>query len=1381
MDGSVEGQAAKALTLVSDGMSAFAGSSELWASALGKLSLEDRKIIEAAGEIKLKVTIDSVYKEAKEAQETLEGSRTIVEFRGRDYELYSIWTKIVEGIQAFQSFVSSAVKLDVSGHAALPWAVIQLIIKPLIAEKEQFETVSTGMVTIAEVITYYAEFEQLYLRKELEVVRLLKESVQGVYEQILRFLCLTKAYFDDKKSHNPLKKLWGIASKTKEILQSPLNDIESGNAMVNTWANLVRRETEVNILDELTKIQTDLRSHERWKLLRWISKDSALEDHAKYGRDRLQDSGMWLLNHLELQAWRHSPSSSTMWLRGSVGTGKSTLMSLVIDSFLERLSATNSMSILYFYCKEGQDPEDVLRNLVRQLIILKPDISPSLTNDIIDRSPLGATECIDLITLFVKKHDYVTIAIDSLDKCYPEELGTSKYNYLQLLEGLISLLGISHRPIKILFSSGMEDAKINAAFKALSLSQKHCISVDEQPSQDIERFIRSEVLSWSEAQFLPSEDDKTRVLKLKETIIEKVTRKAGHMFLWAAHVLIWFRDHPNLGTETAIRQELELNLLPKPLKELYDSSYNIIAGPNATGDAQSAARAMMLLFCAKNPLLSTGLIDAVRGKKSVDEGVNHAKAVRDLVASCQGFVLYDRELDVFRFRHPSVEQYLKKQEGYEAEAHLAMAEACLASILHEAEEENDDDTDEEEDGDDSGEEEEEGRGRPRSRGSTNMSQPPDRLRSASLWELLCQDNYSDLKAPSRDSSADGPSWSRHLSDAQRSPSVPNLPTEASKCSRSLSSTSSVKSSRSRLSSRSASRPASVRGVKSSDGQAFRRKRLSSFSTDNSFDRGPDDSRWAHARWGKANFNTVIQDFHGYATLYWAAHYRASSDGRMAREKARDHMQELLLVDWNFNFWTRWVQRLLSQQPFGFYNDEVETELTQCIEHPPTPFQVACVYGFSDIIQQLCEESPTLAASTNINDTTGLHLACRFGRLETVNFFAGLESADKDFVAEDKENKSALHHAVETAKDQAIVKLLLKTTAKKFQLKSAVLEAAMSNPWCAEGLVKQLLGGRGGAYRKVPKKQRTTRLALAAITYPSTSLGLFEAVSDSSRLDIKFLITAAKSRCRRGMQKWPRRRKIWKYLLSCVIKTKIRADKTETTERVLKAAVQGGDNDLVGYILEQEKPLFLGEIFFSAAASNEHRPHHLVNKLLDAKIPGVIGGRTLRMAMINPAADSELVSLLCKPTPPVVREVGDDLDLISSAAKNCELGAEMLALLPEMESIRHEIPDSIVGLAVANGNLPVLKLILPARSPEGQESDELKEFFSLHTAEEQGKAFKRMVAEAPGEAILADLCDKKPTTVPRLQSEAPEDDWDRRVAECLKVILQHDGANELDHF
>lgn len=175
-------------------------------------------------------------------------------------------------------------------------------------------------------------------------------------------------------------------------------------------------------------------------------------------------------------------------------------------------------------------------------------------------------------------------------------------------------------------------------------------------------------------------------------------------------------------------------------------------------------------------------------------------------------------------------------------------------------------------------------------------------------------------------------------------------------------------------------------------------------------------------------------------------------------------------------------------------------------------------------QRALRRVPTLVSSKNINGTTGLHLICRFGRLETVKLFVGLELADQHFVAEDKKKRSALHHAAETSKDQSVVQLLLKTTAKKYQLKSAVLEAAMSNPWCAEGLVRLLLSGLESTYRKVSKEERTTSLALTAITYPSTSSDAFMSVSKYSRLDMIFLIAAAELGHRCWRQGWPKERK-----------------------------------------------------------------------------------------------------------------------------------------------------------------------------------------------------------------------------------------------------------------
>jgi hypothetical protein len=126
---SSESQAAHALDIASDGLSALAGTSGLWASAIGKLTPAQLEMIAADGQIELKTVIVSAYKEAEGVQKRLGDNRTKIKIRGKEHTLYSIWAKILVEIKTFESFISSIVKLDGSGHAALPWAAIRLILK----------------------------------------------------------------------------------------------------------------------------------------------------------------------------------------------------------------------------------------------------------------------------------------------------------------------------------------------------------------------------------------------------------------------------------------------------------------------------------------------------------------------------------------------------------------------------------------------------------------------------------------------------------------------------------------------------------------------------------------------------------------------------------------------------------------------------------------------------------------------------------------------------------------------------------------------------------------------------------------------------------------------------------------------------------------------------------------------------------------------------------------------------------------------------------------------------------------------------------------------------------------------------------------------------
>lgn len=54
------------------------------------------------------------------------------------------------------------------------------------------------MASITEVITYYAEFEPIYLQGQSKTVSNLKNTIIHVYSEILKFLSLVAKYYQDR-------------------------------------------------------------------------------------------------------------------------------------------------------------------------------------------------------------------------------------------------------------------------------------------------------------------------------------------------------------------------------------------------------------------------------------------------------------------------------------------------------------------------------------------------------------------------------------------------------------------------------------------------------------------------------------------------------------------------------------------------------------------------------------------------------------------------------------------------------------------------------------------------------------------------------------------------------------------------------------------------------------------------------------------------------------------------------------------------------------------------------------------------------------------------------------------------------------------------------
>ena len=142
--------------------------------------------------------------------------------------------------------------------------------------------------------------------------------------------------------------------------------------------------------------------------------------------------------------------------------------------------------------------------------------------------------------------------------------------------------------------------------------------------------------------------------------------------------------------------------------------------------------------------------------------------------------------------------------------------------------------------------------------------------------------------------------------------------------------------------------------------------------------------------------------------------------------------------------------------------------------------------------------------------TGLYLACKFGRFEIVQYLGTLTAPPVDFAAVDGEGKPPLYHAVETARNIDLVKFVWK---KAEQLNGRLALAAIRNPWCGEALVKGLLGGRRGVYRRAERGSDSVmrELAVAAITCPFSTLPFVQAMTDSKDLDMDVLAEAAGSK------------------------------------------------------------------------------------------------------------------------------------------------------------------------------------------------------------------------------------------------------------------------------
>jgi hypothetical protein len=162
-------------------------------------------------------------------------------------------------------------------------------------------------------------------------------------------------------------------------------------------------------------------------ILHWLSPVDPSVSHKAALKVHQPGTNKWFLSSKEFKDWQKS-ETSLLWLSGFPGSGKTILMSTVIE-FLQQ---SNSTIVAYFYCDfrnpETRDPLNIAGSLLAQ-ICFKLASFPVALDQAFERSKMSASpygkrtdlDAIVEILIELTSQHRVAIIIDALDECENRE------------------------------------------------------------------------------------------------------------------------------------------------------------------------------------------------------------------------------------------------------------------------------------------------------------------------------------------------------------------------------------------------------------------------------------------------------------------------------------------------------------------------------------------------------------------------------------------------------------------------------------------------------------------------------------------------------------------------------------------------------------------------------------------------------------------------------------------------------------------------------------------------------------------------------------------------------------------------------------------------
>ncbi|CAH0041350.1 unnamed protein product [Clonostachys rhizophaga] len=633
--------------------------------------------------------VDDILETARKQKVACESKQWVIKLGSRSFKIRNGFSNIIDWLQKFKEVGDIAVNFD-PVHAALPWAAFRFLLQAATASRDSMEAIVTVLELVSRIIQHGRVFEKLHVlasedtHDEQDVLDGLKKTVVDLYVAVLTSLDYCCTRLDQNTGHRSLSailkpqeaenireqltKRWNIVEDNARSLQG-LRIVKISADIKGSLPDVLRMLKD---LKDVSKVLVKMKENERRRILDNISTTQFGSQHKSVHDRRTKGTGEWVLLTPEFRQWETDECCPITLLYGSPGSGKTFLISRVIDRIKERLGGRESnCGLAYFYCDRNdinrRQPTIILSSLVRQLAspIGRVDevhqciqeLDKKLRSECLQ---MDLQLCQDTIVELAASYQRSSIVLDALDECDEESRSQ--------LMGCISEILLRCRNLKVFVSSRME-YDIRQYFKS-----QPTITIRATDNQnDIESFIRERLGSDAQWNSLDRE--------LREEAQSTLFAKSDGMFQWANLQIQELLRIKHLSNK-AIRECLRT--LPATLDETYGRIWEKINKQNPS-DRKIGRRAIKWALSINRAWDTYGWVfpQALRIDDETESlyDIDETPPIPAIEGACYNLLVYDMKTEKWQFCHLSAAEYLESAAMSELQPHRDAAIACLKYLL----------------------------------------------------------------------------------------------------------------------------------------------------------------------------------------------------------------------------------------------------------------------------------------------------------------------------------------------------------------------------------------------------------------------------------------------------------------------------------------------------------------------------------------------------------------------------------------------------------------------------------------------------------------------------------------------------------------------------